>query len=230
MENKRARPSASPFQTGRCQEDPELNYLSQKKKSKCEVDRPFRIGFDDSKGRILIATRDLKVGDILFHEKPLVAGSWHTHRCIECHSIHDSSSCIQVKELYPEHVASNLQRIESLLAEMPAIEELDRARAFIKVLNICRQKPSVINEILKCTAVNMDACRDCIRDIRSSKVTRVIIPESINDDLAASILAVLNTNSHELGEWGGSGLFPLACIMEHSCIPNCNFTPYECGL
>lgn len=38
------------------------------------------------------------------------------------------------------------------------------------------------------------------------------------------MLSVLNTNSHELEELGGSGLFPMACLMEHSCRPNCAFS------
>jgi len=43
------------------------------------------------------------------------------------------------------------------------------------------------------------------------------VPAEVNDEEAARLLAVLNTNSHELGEWGGSGFFPLACLSEHSC-------------
>ena len=49
------------------------------------------------------------------------------------------------------------------------------------------------------------------------------MPEVVKEEEAARLLAVLNTNSHELGEWGGSGFFPLACLCEHSCAPNCAF-------
>lgn len=41
---------------------------------------------------------------------------------------------------------------------------------------------------------------------------------------ASRLLAVLNTNSHELADVAGSGLFLLASMMEHNCAPNCNFT------
>jgi hypothetical protein len=44
---------------------------------------------------------------------------------------------------------------------------------------------------------------------------------------AARVLAALNTNSHELEELGGSGLFRLACLFEHSCRPNCAFSTYK---
>lgn len=47
-------------------------------------------------------------------------------------------------------------------------------------------------------------------------------PDSVA--LAARLLGALNTNSHELEEMGpGSGLFLLASLCEHSCLPNCAF-------
>ncbi len=51
-----------------------------------------------------------------------------------------------------------------------------------------------------------------------------LLPSSAFLPLAAHLLAVLNTNSHELEELGpGSGLFLKACLFEHSCVPNCAF-------
>jgi hypothetical protein len=187
---------------------------------------PFRIGRDRVKGRVLIATKNLDLGHILFNEDPLVAGSWHDHRCIECHEVHRSSSCLTVRKRYPAAIVANLKKIESLLTKMTAIGELDRARALIKALNLCRQKPAVLEQILQCSTENLNACRKCVARIQRSDVTSAIIPDNVTTERAAAILSVLNTNSHELGEWGGSGLFPLACVMEHSCIPNCNFTAH----
>ena len=189
-------------------------------------ERPFRIARDDVKGRVLIATKALSVEDILFNEAPLVAGSWHAHRCIECHEVHASSSCSVVKKQYPALVVAKLRRIESVLTKMDAIGELDRARALIKALNLCRQSPEVLHQILQCSTENMEDCRKCIALLQRSEVTSAVIPVNISPEEAAAILSVLNTNSHELGEWGGSGLFPLACVMEHSCVPNCNFTAH----
>jgi len=51
------------------------------------------------------------------------------------------------------------------------------------------------------------------------------VPAEVKDEEAARLLAVLNTNSHELGEWGGSGFFPLACLSEHSCEVNVSCLP-----
>jgi hypothetical protein len=55
---------------------------------------------------------------------------------------------------------------------------------------------------------------------------RQILPGKVSDQDAATILGVLNTNSHELGEWGGSGLYMKALLMEHDCRPNCSFTTH----
>lgn len=55
---------------------------------------------------------------------------------------------------------------------------------------------------------------------------REILPSKVSDQDAATILGVLNTNSHELGEWGGSGLYMKALLMEHDCRPNCSFTTH----
>jgi hypothetical protein len=41
---------------------------------------------------------------------------------------------------------------------------------------------------------------------------------------AGLLLSILNTNSHELTDVRGSGVFLRASLMEHSCFPNCNFS------
>ncbi len=123
-----------------------------------------------------------------------------------------------------------MKKIESFLAKLEAIDELDRARSLIKALNLCRRNPVVLEQIQQCTTVNMDGCRKCIARIQRSDTARAILPSSISAEQAAAVLSALNTNSHELGEWGGSGFFPLACVMEHSCLPNCSFTAHETQL
>ena len=103
------------------------------------------------------------------------------------------------------------------------LDELDICRRLIKLLNIARLEPARAELTRPCTAHNMDKCRSVIADIKAHKVARLILPKEVEDEEAARLLAVLNTNSHELGEWGGSGFFPLACLCEHSCTPNCAF-------
>ncbi|KAH7460296.1 uncharacterized protein KRP23_14664 [Phytophthora ramorum] len=51
-----------------------------------------------------------------------------------------------------------------------------------------------------------------------------------SDQQMATLIGVLSTNSHELGNRGGSGLFLSACRMEHNCLPNCSFTTFDSTL
>ena len=75
----------------------------------------WEMGTDAVKGRIMLATRDLEVGDVVLVEKPLVAASWHEHRCLECHGPHAASTCEEVAKRYPKAVASKMEDIEAAL-------------------------------------------------------------------------------------------------------------------
>jgi hypothetical protein len=48
-----------------------------------------------------------------------------------------------------------------------------------------------------------------------------------DDDVLATLIGVLNTNSHELETINGTGLFLSSCLMEHNCQPNCSFTTFR---
>ena len=183
----------------------------------------WALGHDKVKGRVMVATRALAVGEVILDEQPLVAASWHAHRCIECHLPHASSTCPEVARNFPPAVAKAMDQIEQALGGIEGIDELDIARRLIKLLNIARQQPERAELTRPCTAHNMDKCRAVIAAIRAHKLARAILPAGVEDEEAARLLAVLNTNSHELAEWGGSGFFPLACLCEHSCQPNCAF-------
>jgi hypothetical protein len=193
------------------------------KRPKKDAGQAWEMGTDPVKGRIMVATRDLDVGEVILVEKPLVAASWHEHRCLECHEPHAASTCTEVSKRYPKAVACKMEEIEAALGTIDGLDELDISRRLIKLLNMARLEPARAELTRPCTAHNMDKCRAIIADIKAHKVARLILPGEVEDEEAARLLAVLNTNSHELGEWGGSGFFPLACLCEHSCKPNCAF-------
>jgi hypothetical protein len=132
--------------------------------------------------------------------------------------------------MYSKEVAQNMEQIESALVEMDQIDELDSARRFIKALNLCRSSRSLIECTAPCTAHNLEACEATLAKIAKHKSARHLIPPGVTPREAARLLSVLNTNSHELSEWGGSGFFLLACLMEHSCAPNCTFNTHETAL
>jgi len=77
--------------------------------------RAWTMGSDPLKGRIMVATRDLEVGEVILNEQPLVAASWHEHRCLECHEPHAASTCKEVAAKYPKTVAEKMDDIEEAL-------------------------------------------------------------------------------------------------------------------
>lgn len=85
------------------------------KKKAAASGRAWTMGSDPLKGRIMVATRDLEVGEVILNEQPLVAASWHEHRCLECHEPHAASTCKEVAAKYPKTVAEKMDDIEEAL-------------------------------------------------------------------------------------------------------------------
>jgi SET and MYND domain-containing protein len=56
----------------------------------------------------------------------------------------------------------------------------------------------------------------------------MVFPSNLDDETAAQLLAILNTNSLELdGQMtSGSGLFVLTRMFESSCLPNCSYATH----
>ena len=59
----------------------------------------WEMGKDEVKGRIMIATRDLAVGDVILDEEALVVGSWHEHRCSSCCLVPVLAACAHLISL-----------------------------------------------------------------------------------------------------------------------------------
>jgi len=182
----------------------------------------------ESKGRYMINTVDLKVGELVFAESSLIHASWHDHICIECDQKHDSTQCQIVINNYPTQIRANLEQVVNTLADMSAIGEIDRARLFIKCLvRVLSQGPQseLLQALNSLAAVHLHKALSCISQMRQSPLLATLLPSFLDDNSIATILSVLNTNSHELPGYGGSGVFLLASRMEHNCRPNCTFAP-----
>jgi hypothetical protein len=59
---------------------PKKKVKTEKEAGRAGQQAAWEMGNDEVKGRIMIATRDLAVGDVILDEKALVVGSWHEHR------------------------------------------------------------------------------------------------------------------------------------------------------
>ncbi len=65
----------------------------------------YQISHDQIKGRILVATRDIEIGEVILEEEPLVCASSFEHRCLECHQNHDPASCAKACDTFSPKVA-----------------------------------------------------------------------------------------------------------------------------
>ncbi|CAN0196244.1 unnamed protein product [Scytosiphon promiscuus] len=110
------------------------------------------------------------------------------------------------------------------MCDLDAVNTLDRARCFIQCMLMFRKSPVSLDPLKTLTVANLPRCSESVISIRQRLPG--LFPEGMTDDRAAKVLGALNTNSHELEQVEGSGLFLMACIMEHDCAPNCSFTTF----
>ncbi|KAM3568404.1 hypothetical protein VYU27_009473 [Nannochloropsis oceanica] len=195
----------------------------------------------EEKGRCCLAPpQGFEPGRLLIEEDAYIWGNGEDDWCLECDDpSHASSSCPRVLSTYPPSLPPLLPAIEKWMEErLERVQTLDRARAWIKALVRLQQEGREggeeggeeggrwLDPLLALTACNIDGC---VKDAQKlAKKYPFLLPPSSSPSssvaLAARLLSLLNTNSHELEELGpGSGLFLRACLLEHSCMPNCAF-------
>ncbi|KAJ0410790.1 hypothetical protein ATCC90586_001419 [Pythium insidiosum] len=203
-----------------------------------------RIEEDPVKGKVVFAERAFAAGEVIFSEQAFVYATWSTAICdgceeeknqeddedaepAECHCTRTGAP----KEMYSKALTADpTLRNETVeaLSEMEGIAEVDRARCILKCLGMFERDPASLQPVLDLTCANMERCLEEAKQIREE--LPAIIPEGFTDEQLAKLIGALNTNSHELENLGGSGLFLSACRMEHNCKPNCSFTTYDSEL
>ena len=68
-------------------------------------------------------------------------------------------------------------------------------------------------------------CEGCVQQIRSDPAMAHAIPASVTDEQATAVLAALNTNSHQLENLGGSGLFQVRAVCRKSAFAPSLYPP-----
>jgi len=206
-------------------------YVLEDEHGEVKQEDPVRVEQDPVKGRVLIALRDFQPGDIIFRERAFVAASWNEFHCIECMKPHKPTQCDAVRQRYPKVMIENLRTIENQLADMEEIGEIDRARCLIKAIGLVNANPEspVVHDFLRLTTVRPYEAYECITQLAARKLIKnaKVFPPGFDLVKAAQILSILNCNSHEIENIGGSGVFLQASMMEHNCLPNCNFVTQD---
>uniref|UniRef100_K3WTR7 SET domain-containing protein n=1 Tax=Globisporangium ultimum (strain ATCC 200006 / CBS 805.95 / DAOM BR144) TaxID=431595 RepID=K3WTR7_GLOUD len=192
-----------------------------------------RVADDAVKGKVVLSERAFQVGDVIFSEDAFVFAPWSTDVCPQCETApkNDETHECAASQLYTKHLSENLKRREQvvhLMADLEGIAEVDRARCILRCLAMFERDNSALDEVLLLTSANYERSMEATAQLRAQASD--IFPEGFSDHQMSTLIGALNTNSHELENLGGSGLFLSACRMEHNCSPNCSFTTYDSQL
>ncbi|DBA02077.1 TPA: hypothetical protein N0F65_011144 [Lagenidium giganteum] len=193
-----------------------------------------RVDVDPVKGKVVYAEQSFKPGQVIFREQAFVYGTWSSTVCEECDEVADDDAhpCASKRSPpFPKQLMNDAKKRTSVLQtmrKMDGIEELDRARCIVRCLAKFEEDATALDEVLELTCANRERCAKTAKKLRSQAPE--IFPKGFTNEQMATLIGALNTNSHELENLGGSGLFLSACRMEHNCQPNCSFTTYDSEL
>ena len=184
----------------------------------------LKVEIDALKGRVVFSTRDFLPGDVIFEEKAFVFGSLKSSKDFE----------MQDYPLYFSTQNDPKAKLQQILEEMCAFEAiflLDRARCVLKSIAKLEKKTQEVKKMLfenELTCANYEKCLETAAVlVKTIFPTDLLRKSELTIDQLAFLISILNTNSHELENLGGSGLFLSACRREHNCFPNCSFTTYD---
>lgn len=190
----------------------------------------FRIQDTPDMGRVCVSQRNFDVGTVIFHERSLVCASDRLSRCYMCGTASGSEhppGCAKAMRRFGlnEKLMSELDQKCASISQYEGFNTIDRARVWSKCMIMSqRGLAHSLAPLAELTAANLARCRASVEKVHDLHPD--LLPADMSIEEAARILAVLNTNSHQLEELDGSGLFLMACLVQHNCNPNCSFTTH----
>ena len=201
---------------------------------------PYTVRYDDHVGRYVVASRDIKQGEVIFGERePLVVGPNHEcpPLCLQCLDPCDLSNVCPGCG-YPmcsDQCCSDHQTTEEcqLLsrAAAPVFSDGSRSEAYhvilpLRLLITERQDPAKS----RLAQLFMDHREDRLKSQYWPYCQEVIVPfiknilpDTSEDDINRAI-GILEVNCYEVKNWisfGVRGFYPLASLLSHSCVANC---------
>ena len=206
---------------------------------------PFSIQFSEDSGRFLVASRDISPGELVLSEKSLIWGPNHTDDlvCLEClTSVTETDFCLlcgyplceEHQDSAPLHhtLECSVFRDEGIKLDekdRECMEELYPCVAVIRSLLLAETSKTFSN----CFDKLMDhkeerlAERDkYIEPYREEVINKLLRMNTIqtSEEEICRLLGVLDVNCLAVrgkdGPYKGRGIFPTACLMNHSCICN----------
>ncbi|CAI5726789.1 unnamed protein product [Peronospora destructor] len=192
---------------------------------------------DPVTGKVVFSERDFQPGHVIFSEQAFVAASWSTHLCGGCEELRSAATlassnastdsrhrcyCERTgasKTIYSPRLQDNVGRrnvVVNIMKTIDGIEKVDRARCILKCLAIYEHDANALNEVMGLTCVGQQRATNAAFQLRRQLPD--IFPTGFSDKQMATLIG-LNTNSHELENLGGSGLFLSACVWNTIACP-----------
>jgi len=191
------------------------------------------------RGRVLVSSTSAAAGAVLLHEHAFLTSNWDEFRCMVCDKPHMTKSCPQAKQMFAPKILKKMDRLEGSIMEASCIGELDHARSLLKLLQRYISESTLgsanprgpLADFFALSYTHYQkAYSGLVGKLPFQSASPLMLlqqcglwPSGLSVEDGARMIAILNTNSHELSEIRGSGLFLRASLMEHSCTPNCNF-------
>lgn len=215
---------------------------------------PYKIEKSEAMGRYLTASKDLKAGEILFEEAPLVVGPVTVTPpvCLHCYVPVDGSfkcrksgwplcgpTCEKAVAKNPEivvpHQTEGTFEIESY--EEPSY--MYEGIAALRALMMQRTAPTKYKKILSLEShlelrrgkPEWQRCQNNVVDVLK-KTLGIMVFEALypqldfSDEHIQRIVGIFDTNAIEirLAQSEVMALYEMACMLEHSCSPNIRLT------
>ena len=212
---------------------------------------PYRVGFTEGFGRQLITTRDICMGEVIYVEDPIVVGPSHDCDpiCLACMSAIDTSFLCSGCG-YPmcdeECAADPVHSLEcQVLAQAPPpVFDDNKNTAYHPILPL-RLLLQRSNDETKARLT--EQLMDHKQERKGNdywEFSQKHIVQFLQEDCKLShcsyeeimfAIGVLEVNAYEIKDMitcAYRGLFPLASIVNHKCIPNCRMiwnteAPYD---
>ncbi|XP_059097587.1 SET domain-containing protein SmydA-8-like isoform X2 [Tigriopus californicus] len=245
----------------KCKGCKEVNYCTRncqkthwkRHKNECKL-LPYKVEKSAELGRFLVATRDIKKGDAIFKEAPLVLGpvAQTLPVCLACYELVDGTykckksgwplcgpQCEAKVAHNPEVVipsqTEGLFEIESYEEPCYLYECVTPLRALLLQKTAPKRFKKIMSleshlESRKGTEA-WQTCQDRVIDVMKKTlgvmVFEVLYPQlDFKDERIQELVGIFETNSIEirLGQTEVHGLYEMGSMMEHSCVPNINMS------
>ncbi|CAO1397800.1 unnamed protein product [Diamesa hyperborea] len=215
-----------------------INYLKNASLCQSDEDCVWDIVEQEPYGRCMVAKRDIQVHELILNDKPLLIGprvyNYDKIFCVCCYKILGKLTLCTEKCKYPVCGDCSVSKAHQKECELIKSWKLKNDHKYSKYLF---RALTVIRGLLLSESdtalMHMMACHEN-GNIQNMEVDKILDEfdgltaecETIQE--LKKISAVLNTNAFEVGIANISlrGLYPLAAVMNHNCVPNIRYA-YE---